>query len=139
MKRSSLAAIVIVLVLLVGAGLALNHKSNNNTTSNPNPTPPPTSQTSPPPSSSQNQTTANKVDIKNMIFTPAQVTVKKGETVTWTNNDSTAHTVTADKGTGPDSGTIQPGGTYSYTFNDAGSFQYHCVFHSSMHGTVVVQ
>lgn len=50
----------------------------------------------------------------------------KGTTVIWTNNGATIHTVTSDDGTSFDSGTIASGGTYSHTFNTAGSFAYLC-------------
>jgi plastocyanin len=76
-----------------------------------------------------------------MLFTPSQITVAKGGTVTWTNNDNTTHTVEDDLSNvgGPASGDIPPGGTYSFTFNKTGSFQYHCRIHPSMRGTIVVK
>jgi plastocyanin len=81
------------------------------------------------------------VDIKNMAFTPSQISVDKGGTVTWTNNDSVTHTVVDDLSNvgGPNSGDIAPGNTYSFTFNKTGSFQYHCSIHPSMRGTIVVK
>jgi plastocyanin len=90
---------------------------------------------------SSDSTAAGAVDIKNMMFTPSQISVKKGATVTWTNNDTVAHTVTDDLTNvgGPASGSIAPGATYSFTFEKTGSFQYHCKFHTSMRGTIVVQ
>ena len=56
------------------------------------------------------------------MFTPSQISVQKGATVTWTNNDSVAHTVTDDLSTvgGPASGNIAPGSTYSFTFDKTG-------------------
>jgi plastocyanin len=134
--RRPILGITIVLIILIAAGaVALNHKSsnspayssNNNTTS----------------SSSSNSTNpaTGHIDIRNMMFTPSQITVAKGGTVTWTNNDSTAHTVVDDLSNvgGPSSGDIPPGGTYSFTFNKTGSFQYHCSIHPSMRGTIVVK
>jgi plastocyanin len=75
------------------------------------------------------------------MFTPSQITIQKGGTVTWTNNDTMTHTVTDDLNNvgGPASGEIQPGSTYSFTFNKTGSFQYHCTIHSSMRGTIVIK
>ena len=80
------------------------------------------------------------ITIKNMMFTPPQISIQKGGTVTWTNNDSTAHTVIDDLSNvgGPASGDIQPGSTYSFTFNKTGSFQYHSSTNPSMRGTIVV-
>jgi len=46
--------------------------------------------------------------------------------VTWTNNDAVAHTVTSDSGGELNSGVLQPGDSYTYTFNSAGNFYYHC-------------
>jgi plastocyanin len=76
-----------------------------------------------------------------MVFTPPQITVQKGGTVTWTNNDKTTHTVIDDLANvgGPNSGDIAPGASYSFTFNKTGSFQYHCRIHPSMRGTIVVK
>jgi plastocyanin len=82
-------------------------------------------------------TTENAVGITNFAFSPASITVKAGTTVTWTNNDSVAHTIVGDNG-GPSSGSIAQGGTYSYVFNTAGTLAYHCSIHPSMTGTVTV-
>lgn len=75
--------------------------------------------------------------ISNFAFSPANITVAKGTTVTWTNNDGVTHTVTGDSG-GPNSPFLSKGATYSYTFNTAGTFPYHCTPHPSMKGTVTV-
>lgn len=80
---------------------------------------------------------ARAVSIQNFAFTPADLDIPAGTTVTWTNLDSVAHTVTGDNG-GPDSGTISPQGTYSYTFSTPGSYPYHCAPHPYMTGTVTV-
>lgn len=82
----------------------------------------------------------NSVAIQNFAFSPANVTVKTGTTVTWTNKDSVAHTVTADSASAdaPSSGDIGPGHTYSFTFKQAGTFKYHCSIHTDMLGTVTV-
>jgi plastocyanin len=70
-------------------------------------------------------------------YSPANITVVSGTKVIWTNNDSIAHTVTSNNSVF-DSGTIQPGGTFSYTFNSVGTFNYHCTIHPSMTGMVTV-
>ena len=80
---------------------------------------------------------ANEVLIQNMAFAPATITVNAGTTVTWTNKDAIAHTVTSDNGLF-NSGNIGKNGTYSYTFPTTGSFPYHCSIHPMMKGTVVV-
>jgi plastocyanin len=66
--------------------------------------------------------------------------VAMGTTVTWTNNDSIAHTTTSDTGVW-DSGILSPSQTFSFVFTTAGTFPYHCAIHgaASMSGTIVVQ
>jgi plastocyanin len=54
------------------------------------------------------------------------------------NNDNLAHTSTADGGAW-NSGTIQPGGQFTFTFQSAGTFTYHCSIHPGMVATVTVQ
>ncbi len=75
------------------------------------------------------------VQIKGFAFNPATITVPKGTTVTWTQMDSVQHTVT---GSGFDSGNLNTGVTFHWTFNNAGTFTYGCSIHSSMTGTVIV-
>lgn len=79
------------------------------------------------------------IDIKGFSFSPATRTIKKGETITWTNQDSAAHTVSSISGTELNSGTLSNGQTYSHTFNTAGTFEYRCNFHTSMKGTIIVE
>jgi plastocyanin len=80
----------------------------------------------------------NEVWIQGMAFDPPTITVNAGTTITWTNKDAIAHTVTSDAGLF-DSGNIGSNGTYSYMFSTAGSFPYHCNIHTSMKATVVVK
>jgi YVTN family beta-propeller protein len=65
------------------------------------------------------------------------VTVRAGQTVTWTNTDSVPHTVTSDTKLW-DSGDIAAGATFTREFGVAGTYLYHCATHPSMRGTVVV-
>jgi predicted lipoprotein with Yx(FWY)xxD motif/plastocyanin len=78
------------------------------------------------------------VTIANFAFDAPSVTIAVGSTVTWTNNDSVAHTATADDGSF-DSGNLDAGKTFSFTFTKAGTFTYHCAIHPNMTGTIVVQ
>ena len=71
-------------------------------------------------------------------YTPGNLDVTVGTSVTWTNTDSTSHTSTSD-GTGWNSGTIAPGGRFSVVLQTAGTFHYHCSIHPGMVGTVVVR
>ena len=119
-----LAAIVII-VVIIGFGLA--NLAANNSTNNTNNT---------------NTTTGTgqtyNVAIQNFAFSPASMTIHAGDTVVWTNMDSTAHTVTSDSGSELASQSIGNGQTYSHTFNTAGTYTYHCSIHPSMHGTITV-
>ena len=75
-------------------------------------------------------------------FSPASITVRAGDTVTWTNVDTTpgnGHTVTSS-GRGPlKSQSLAQGGTFSYTFTTAGTYPYYCAIHPDMTGSVTVQ
>jgi plastocyanin len=86
---------------------------------------------------SVNNNNPNSINISGMAF-PATTTVKVGSTVTWTNNDPMAHTVTSDDGSSFSSGSIDYGKSFSYVANTVGSFAYHCNFHSNMKATLVV-
>ncbi|KDF00568.1 hypothetical protein Y900_016860 [Mycolicibacterium aromaticivorans JS19b1 = JCM 16368] len=77
------------------------------------------------------------VNITNFAFAPATLTVKVGDTVTWTNKDEEPHTVVANDGSFHSPG-LDANATYSFTFTKAGSFDYICSIHPFMHGTVVV-
>lgn len=78
------------------------------------------------------------IQIMDFAFSPSSLNVKAGTTVVWTNNDSMAHTVTADDKSFS-SGNLSKGQTYSYTFTTAGTYAYHCALHPGMTGTIVVQ
>lgn len=79
-----------------------------------------------------------KIDIKDMKFSPASVTVAKGDTVEWTNRMTTDHTVAPDNSEFPSSGHIKPGQMFSHVFSASGPVAYHCEIHPFMKGTVVV-
>ena len=83
------------------------------------------------------QAGAGAVEIADFAFAPDSSDVKVGDSVKWTNQDGTAHTVTADDGAF-DSGNLAGGKSFSFTFEEAGTFAYHCNIHQSMTGTVVV-
>jgi len=77
-------------------------------------------------------------------FIPSPVTIPMGGTVTWENNDTAAHTATGGSATeGPsgvfDSSLIMAGSSFSHTFEDAGTFDYFCMVHPWMAGTVIVE
>ncbi len=138
-----------VWLCLLAAGLLLFLTacggSTTTTTSTPAPTAAPTNTPTTAPtntpttaSTSTPASTGNSVTIMNFAFSPATLTVKTGTKVTWTNNDTVTHTVTADQGAF-DSGNISPGSTFSFTFTKAGTYSYHCNIHHSMTATITVQ
>lgn len=75
------------------------------------------------------------VIIKDFKFLPAVVTISKGDTVTWINQDSVIHDVT---GSVLSSGAMSQDATFKFTFNEAGTFDYICTHHPSMAGIVTV-
>jgi plastocyanin len=79
----------------------------------------------------------NQVFIQGMAFNPASITVKAGTTITWTNKDAVAHTVTSDSNAF-NSGTVNSGATFSFTFATVGTYAYHCAIHPSMVASVTV-
>jgi plastocyanin len=77
------------------------------------------------------------VHIDNFVFEPAQLTVKVGQTVTWTNRDDIPHTVVcAGKFR---SKAMDTDGTFSFTFTAAGEYKYFCSLHPHMTGAVKVE
>jgi plastocyanin len=82
-------------------------------------------------------TTGTAVEIKDFTYIPPSLEVAAGTTVTWTNSDSAPHTATQDGG-GFQSNRLDQGASYSFTFDSAGTFEYHCEYHPNMHGTVIV-
>jgi len=66
------------------------------------------------------------------------IVVARGERITWINQDPFPHTVTADAQTF-DSGTLAPGGSWSFNTDSAGTFTYGCWLHPTMKGKLIVQ
>jgi plastocyanin len=92
---------------------------------------------------------ANKVSMvssgdEGYLFVPGSIQVKVGDTVTWTNDDETLHTVTSGSGTDEnmgvlfDSGMMGKGKTFVHTFTVAGEYPYFCMVHPDMIGKVLV-
>jgi plastocyanin len=80
-----------------------------------------------------------EVSMKDIKFNPSEVTVKAGDTVTWTNDDGVGHDVTGDSFKSGDPGALENGDTFEHTFDKAGSFDYVCTVHPGMKGTVKVE
>ncbi|HEY8656373.1 MAG TPA: plastocyanin/azurin family copper-binding protein [Candidatus Limnocylindria bacterium] len=83
------------------------------------------------------------VEVSGFKFAPATLEVAKGTMVTWTNKDTTKHTVSSGKDGTKDSkfdGALDAsGGTFSFRFADAGTYAYFCTIHKSMVGTITVK
>ncbi|HEV7615722.1 MAG TPA: cupredoxin family copper-binding protein [Solirubrobacterales bacterium] len=78
-----------------------------------------------------------KVEIVDFAYDPDPVRVQVGGKVIWLNQDSDAHTATAEDGSF-DTGSLAEGKLKSETFKQAGAYAYVCSFHPTMHGTVEV-
>jgi plastocyanin len=81
-------------------------------------------------------TAGNAISIEEFTFKPATLTIKAGTTVTWTNNDTAGHDVKSDSFQSP---TMAKGQTFSFTFNNTGTFNYICGIHPNMKGTIKVE
>ena len=85
-----------------------------------------------------------EVSMQNIQFDPSDVTIKAGETVTWTNDEGVPHDVDKTSGPGPQfssgpEGGMMEGDTFAQTFDEAGTYEYVCRVHApGMAGTVEV-
>lgn len=134
MKKPLLIVIIVVgIIAASGIFIAAGNRSSNTTGMNMEQT------TTTTPSSS---TQPNSITIQNYQFSPSPMIIKKGTTVTWTNQDTAKHTIEMDKdqptGGPADSPLLAKGESYSFTFNTVGTFKYHCGPHPYMMATVKV-
>lgn len=123
MKNKVVIWVIVALVaaaLLVGGVFIYNNMQNNS-------------------SSNSNQVVStNTVNMQGSAFNPSSIKIKKGDTVTWTNNDSIVHSIVADDNSFG-LGSMVSGKTSQHTFSDSGTFAYHCSIHPYMKGTVIVE
>ena len=83
------------------------------------------------------------IEIEGFAFTPDQLTISRGTEVTVTNLDSAPHTFTAGSDANPepdvfDSGLLQQGDSFTFVFDEAGTFAYYCDRHPPMTGEITV-
>ena len=79
------------------------------------------------------------VDIRDFAFNPNAIEVAAGSTITWTNQDAVPHTATGVDRAVLQSGTIQPGASFTQEFDTPGTFDFFCEFHGNMKGQIVVK
>lgn len=79
--------------------------------------------------------TDHQVSIVDFSFMPARLRVRVGDSITWTNNGAAPHTSTSRSW---DSGILQPGQTFTRTFDAPGRFRYRCNIHRQMRGLILV-
>ncbi|MPW17675.1 copper-binding protein [Paraburkholderia sp. CNPSo 3157] len=78
------------------------------------------------------------VTIEQMRFNPPTLTVHRGDEVVWVNKDLVAHTASTDA-KGFDSKSIAPDASWRYKVGKPGRYAYRCIFHPTMHGTLIVE
>lgn len=78
------------------------------------------------------------VTIEQFQFRPGEIAVEPGTTVTWTNQDTVAHTVKDNGELFPESDELAKGESFSFTYDDPGTYPYICGIHPYMKGTVTV-
>ena len=135
--KKIIIAIVVLLILGIGVYYFINNKQGrpevqDNSISN-------TSTTTTTTTTTIETTSSVTVSMKNFVFNPQTLNIKAGTKVIWINNDNVDHTVTSDTEGIFDSGTMSPGESFSFTFNNLESVNYHCNFHRMMKGIVIVQ
>ena len=79
-----------------------------------------------------------KVSIVNFAFTPEEITIAPGESVTWTNDDGAPHGLEYNDGA-PGTNLLLPGASFSRRFDQSGTYDYSCSVHPYMTGRVVVR
>jgi plastocyanin len=132
-RRGFTVLALLAIAALIAAGCGSS--SNNNPSGSPTTTAPSTAASTTTAGGTSSGSTA--ATIQNFAFHPATTNAKADQKVTWSNEDSTTHTVTADNGSF-NSGNLSPGKSFSFTFAQAGTSKYHCSIHPFMHGTVSV-
>jgi LysM repeat protein len=109
----------------------------------PTPTMTPTSGPSPTPTATTSGNPAAIISMYNVQFIPNTAIIPRGGRVLWQNSDSLNHSVRSGQPGAPttlfNSGTLAPGGSFSFTFNDAGTFPFYSELDAGMTGTITVQ
>ena len=94
----------------------------------------------PPTTSSTPGTAETVIAMKSDKFAPKTITINHGESITWVNDDVAIHTATSDMSEGSwNTGDVRPTEARSITFHIPGTYPYHCMYHESMRGTIIVK
>ena len=120
---------VVVVVVVGGVVLMLGKQSGPAVTNNPADT---IVEQQP-----EEQIAGPTVEIKDFAFSQTTITIKKGETITWVNKDVAGHSATADDKSF-DTGVLAQGEEGAVTFENTGTFSYHCTPHPNMKANVIV-
>lgn len=101
--------------------------------------PPPSGIVQPPPSNPTPNPvpSPSTLSIGDDFFRPVSLSIAAGTTVTWFNSGQSTHSVTSNTGLF-DSGMVRPGQSFSFTFQNAGTYAYYCLFHNGQSGTITV-
>lgn len=81
---------------------------------------------------------ANRIVVKNFMFSPNSLTIKAGSSVTWANMDDEPHTVVSDAGLFR-SGAMDTNESFTFQFDKPGTYHFTCSIHPQMVGTIVVR
>ncbi len=139
MRKYKFPSLVLISVLLIVVLVACSSKSKTKTAS-PTATAPAAPEATlvpgatPAPTTQASNSSEVVVTIQNFAFSPNPLTIQVGTTVRFVNNDSAAHTATADDGSF-DSGTLDNGQEFTFKFDKAGTYPYYCKFHGGKGGT----
>lgn len=142
--KSKYLVVILIIVLVLILGYLDRHKIRRMISGEPAAPAPQVTTNTPAPDassgtpSSETAVSKNEVQIKSFAYSPSSITVKVGDSVTWTNQDSVGHSATADDNSF-DTGVLAQGKSGSFTFSKAGTYSYHCTVHPNMKATVVVQ
>lgn len=140
----ALPAIALLVGMLVlagcGGGASATSSTSPTATTATAPTTAPTTAPSPTAGSGGGQAAVKIGGVGTYSFSPGTMSVKVGTTVTWTNTTQAPHTVTSDSGDPASfNGSLDSSGsTFSFTFTQAGTYNYHCSVHPYMMATITV-
>jgi amicyanin len=122
MKKAAIFLGFLVVLLMILPGCSNSYSSS--------------STSSAPATNNNSDSGAQSISIKGFAFIPKELTINKGDTVTWTNEDAAVHNVVGGIFQSKD---LAQGQTFSYKFTDAGTYDYSCGHHPSMQGKIIVK